>query len=249
LRPSVSLTDRLLNAVTDKSGHYLRISMYAPQEFPKEKITTALCSNGKTVKVRYIPNPSVKVKPYNPQIGQIPGGLYETTKGAAEVGHHCFLIDENFLTDREILTYTSTSPDPLPKDLKTKIEDAKQRKIDKSWHKATITGLGELYFVLFKPEGLKALASLTLIKNNGKFVYQDYPGKLEPADEYPSVWRVDDGGQIDPLDFDIVYYFKTKDGVEMIIFWAGPEGINIALVKEAGNIFYPIYTDYIINAH
>ena len=40
--------------------------------------------------------------------------------------------------------------------------------IDKSWHKATIKDVGELYFVLFKHQGNQALASLVLINNSGK---------------------------------------------------------------------------------
>lgn len=42
-----------------------------------------------------------------------------------------------------------------------------------------------------------------------------------------SVWWVDDEGEISVDDFDVLFGFDGLNGVVIVIFWVGVEGINL----------------------
>jgi len=86
--------------------------------------------------------------------------------------------------------------------------------------------------VVFEPEGDNVLMSIVL-KEDSDLKFIDYPATY---DGY-SAWRVDDGGKIDPELFSILFTTPTKEGLLIVMGWAGAEGENtFFLLEKAGTL-------------
>ncbi len=94
----------------------------------------------------------------------------------------------------------------------------------------------EFFLVLFERKDDTALFSIVMARPS-KLVFLDFPGSYK---DEGSVWRVDDGGEVDPQFFDMVLAFESGQGVEFMYSWRGAEGDSIGLVKEAGDVFRAI---------
>lgn len=58
----------------------------------------------------------------------------------------------------------------------------------------------------------------------------DYPAVIQ-GDEY-SVWRVDDGGEVMPEMFSILFAAETLNGPLLGLNWWGSEGVNTFFLKK-----------------
>jgi hypothetical protein len=96
------------------------------------------------------------------------------------------------------------------------------------------------YLTQFFPQGNSNIASLALITKE-RIVFENYQENTKDAN---SIWRVDDGGILDPRDFKILAAFQSPYGYELVRAWAGPEGENSVLLREDGAIFLTVLTQY-----
>ncbi|KWX78643.1 hypothetical protein [Paenibacillus jilunlii] len=112
----------------------------------------------------------------------------------------------------------------------------KKRHIQSIWKLADLSEAPEdlhLYVVQFVRQNTNMLFSLVLQKGP-ELSFMDYPAEIRD-DEY-SVWRVDDGGEITPGMFSLLFAARTLNGVALGVNWWGAEGVNsfFLLQQNAG---------------
>ncbi|WP_379153472.1 hypothetical protein [Paenibacillus sp. sgz5001063] len=118
--------------------------------------------------------------------------------------------------------------------VRTAIFALKQREIQSIWKLADLadpTGELHLYLVQFARQDKNMLFSLVLQKNT-ELSFTDYPAVIQD-NEY-SVWRVDDGGEILPEMFSLLFAARTATGVALGINWWGAEGVNSFFLLQQG---------------
>lgn len=84
-----------------------------------------------------------------------------------------------------------------------------------------------MLIALFEPYGNNLLMSIALKTADG-IKLMDYP----VVSDGQSAWRVDDGGKIDPKLFSILFAAPTKEGLLLVVRWAGAEGENTFFLSE-----------------
>ncbi|MNC03441.1 hypothetical protein D3C75_508480 [compost metagenome] len=85
------------------------------------------------------------------------------------------------------------------------------------------------------------LFSLVLEDKVG-LTFMDYPAVIQ-GDEY-SVWRVDDGGEVIPEMFSILFAAETAEGSLLGMEWWGAEGVNTFFLKKEGDVFKEMDIQY-----
>jgi hypothetical protein len=71
-----------------------------------------------------------------------------------------------------------------------------------------------------------ALASLAVIDQSQQ-LYVDYPADFTGPGA--DLWRVDDGGEIHPEGFEIVFLLKRESSYLMAVSWSAAEGTSLSL--------------------
>jgi hypothetical protein len=167
------------------------------------------------------------------------GFYYQITDGKTTEDTICLLTDERFFTGKKDLPLLPGEDKPDAKTL-GRIAAAKQRRVKEARGMGRLAPDRELYFVLFERKGESALFSIVMATPE-RLVFLDFPGSYK---DEGSVWRVDDGGEIDPLLFDIEQAFESARGVEFTYWWRGAEGDSVGLVQETGSSFRTIKRSY-----
>ncbi len=167
------------------------------------------------------------------------GFYYEIQKGKTTEDTTCLLTDNRFLSGKipVHVIYGSDKPD---KKVRDRIAQAKKRGVKEAWGLARTEPDSSFYMVLFERQGDNALFSIVMATPS-RLVFLDFPGNYKNED---SVWRVDDGGEVDPLSFSISLVFDSSQGISFMYTWLGAEGDSIAFVHEAGDIFRPVKSAY-----
>ncbi|MNI97403.1 hypothetical protein D3C73_1560490 [compost metagenome] len=75
------------------------------------------------------------------------------------------------------------------------------------------------------------LFSLVLREGN-ELSFMDYPAEIK--DDAYSVWRVDDGGEVTPDMFSLLFAAKTANGLALGLEWWGAEGVNSFFLLQQG---------------
>ena len=121
----------------------------------------------------------------------------------------------------------STGTEVLDAETKTQIEDIKARSIQDGWIIDKYSDNTQILIVVFEPEGNDMLMSIVLKKDSDlKFI--EYPATYKNY----SAWRVDDGGEIDPKLFSILFTAQTTEGLLITVSWIGAEGHSIFFLLE-----------------
>lgn len=92
----------------------------------------------------------------------------------------------------------------------------------------------QLYLVQFNRLDQDMLFSIVLTDKD-ELTFMDYPAVIQ-GDEY-SVWRVDDGGEVLPEMFSILFAAETINGPLLGLNWWGSEGVNTFFLNKDGETF------------
>ncbi|MEK4350103.1 hypothetical protein MKX41_04610 [Paenibacillus sp. FSL R5-0475] len=125
--------------------------------------------------------------------------------------------------------------------VRQRIVDTKKREIQKIWKLADLSTDRQLYLVQFVRLDQNMLFSLVW-KEKDEFTFMDYPAVIQ-GDEY-SVWRVDDGGEVMPEMFSILFAADTSEGPLLGLNWWGSEGVNTFFLKGEGDSFKEMDIQY-----
>lgn len=224
----------------DATGKRLRALDY--QEQP-DALTRAACSGAEMLTLRF----TGKKEATEDNTGRdsasnfdAGGGFYyQIVNGKTTEDTICLLTDERFLAGKTAAQVTPGADKPEKKTVE-RIAQAKQRPVKEAWGLARIAPDKIFYLVLFERAGDGALFSVVMATPS-RLVFLDFPGSYK---DEGSVWRVDDGGEIDPLFFDIVLAFDSAQGVGFMYSWRGAEGDSVSFVQEAGGAFRAVKTSY-----
>ena len=138
-----------------------------------------------------------------------------------------FLCNSDIINQDNLLATVSTGTVALDAETKTQIEDIKGRNVQEGWIIDEYSNGSLILIVVFEPEGNNLLMSIGLKTADG-IKFKDYP----VVSNGQSAWRVDDGGNIDPKLFSILFAAPTNEGLLIVVSWAGAEGENILLLLE-----------------
>ncbi|KUP24587.1 hypothetical protein [Paenibacillus sp. DMB5] len=214
-----------------------------------QALDIAIGSGGQVLKVRF-----ESWQPGNEQsngrelAGNLPnlsGYVFKVVGGAAKPDETYYLADSSAFNQAALVT---VEPAPAEAEqlseadpVRSSIAEAKQRQIMSAWKLASLPPGRELYLVQFVRQNQDMLFSLVL-EEEGKLSFMDYPAEIT-GNEY-SVWRVDDGGEVIPQMFSLLYAARTADGLLLGINWLGAEGINSFFLAQSGESFKELDIQY-----
>lgn len=178
-------------------------------------------------------------------IPNLSGYLFKVEGGKAEPDATYYLADSASLPKAALLEVHPADPagpqlsasDPL----RERISGLKKREIHAAWKLAALGGDSQLYLVQFAREGQSMLFSL-ILEQSGRLTFMDYPAEIQ-NNEY-SVWRVDDGGEVTPEMFSVLFAAHTADGLLLGLNWWGAEGVNTFFLSQQGEIFKGLDIEY-----
>lgn len=173
------------------------------------------------------------------------GYLYTVEEGSA-------IPDETYyLTDRADFNADSLiSIEPVElkqaaavveESARERITASKNREIQQIWKLADLSKDRQLYLVQFVRLDQDMLFSFVM-EDKDVLNFMDYPAVIQ-GDEY-SVWRVDDGGEVRPEMFSILFAAETSEGPLLGMNWWGAEGVNTFFLHKEGDSFKEMDIQY-----
>lgn len=178
-------------------------------------------------------------------IANLPGYLFTVVDGAAEPDETYYMADSAVLPLDSLLAVQPAGAENPPltagDSVRKSIANAKQREIQAAWKLAGLSPDRELYLVQFVRQDKDMLFSLVLLED-GSLSFMDYPAVIQD-DEY-SVWRVDDGGEMRPEMFSLLFAAQTADGLLLGLNWWGAEGVNSFFLSQTGKSFKELDIQY-----
>ncbi|MBW7476922.1 hypothetical protein K0T92_19575 [Paenibacillus oenotherae] len=201
------------------------------------KLNKAIGENGKVLPLRFLEwqegNESSSGRDMAHNFANLSGFVFAVDKGSAEQDETYYLVDGNEVDVEALLPVKGPNGAAVAEEVKGAVAKAKDRAVSGIWNLAGF-GTGEqLYLAQFERRDKDMLFSLVL-KRDESLVFMDYPAVLE---DETSVWRVDDGGEVSPDMFSILFAAKTTSGLVLGVEWLGAEGTNAFLLLEKGNQF------------
>jgi hypothetical protein len=175
----------------------------------------------------------------------LPGYLYTVEEGNATPDETYYLTDQAEFNANALISVKPTEVKQaslnVAESVRQNIVSAKNREVEHIWKLADLSGDRQLYLVQFIRQDQDMLFSLVLEDKAG-LTFMDYPAVIQ-RDEF-SVWRVDDGGEVIPEMFSILFAAETAEGPLLAMEWWGAEGVNTFFLKKEGNVFKEMDIQY-----
>ncbi|MRN52617.1 hypothetical protein [Paenibacillus monticola] len=175
----------------------------------------------------------------------LPGYLFTLEEGSAVPDETYYVVDAADFNLQSLLPIklagvnqeTATAEDSV----RSSMVEAKGREVLHLWKLADVSVEQELFLVQFVKQDDNMLFCLVLKDSNG-LVFADYPAVLQ--DDGNSVWRVDDGGEVTPEMFSLLFAAQTANGLVLGLEWWGAEGVNTFLLHKDGVSFNEMDIQY-----
>ena len=155
----------------------------------------------------------------------------------------CFLATSSLLSGSTVVPVVrQTEPAACTPNARRSLASLRGREVVNCWVIARLQGDGQIVLAEFARRGTDALASVVLMQG-GRSIFADYPGKSS-GDE-TSLWRVDDGGELSPAEFEVVFLVARGPFRALGISWSGAEGVSLSLfVADRQDAFAAVIKDY-----
>lgn len=233
--PDSSYTDinKLNNlfGFTNEAGKLILLAGKLEETKSIDGINKAIGENGNILTIKYLRAQKRNEKDNGRQTSQnfdnVAGYIFEITQGTAKENETYYLVNDNEFNIKSILNSQAGDRTEIDTAAKEEIEKIKNRKVLKSWEIGKIESDKTIYLLQFERVKDDMLASIVM-KTPTKFVFKDYPAKYDSS----STWRVDDGGNVYPEMFSILFASQTETGIIMGIKWIAFEGEVTTLLKE-----------------
>ncbi|WP_148316067.1 hypothetical protein [Aneurinibacillus aneurinilyticus] len=147
-----------------------------------------------------------------------------------------FLIEKDAFKGNTFLPYKPVKQGRFSDKTIRKVTEFKKRKVIKQGLIGEISPGVQIGLVEFERTEKNVLASIVMTTPNG-LVFKDFPATY--VDGVWS-WRADDGGEIEPRLFNILFVTKSKTGYTLGLEWIGAERNNLSVLQQNGNTFYSI---------
>lgn len=211
-----------------------------------EALRTALCSAGRRVTVEFDGrqlegrNSSGRQAAHN--FTNTAGSVFRITSEPIDPQVTCFLVTASFLSGTIDVSLKQAAADArCSRDWYPAFEAEKLRPIVGCWLVAQSTPGVAIALLEFARRLQLALASLVVIDRDRR-IYVDYAAEFTGPGA--DLWRVDDGGELHPEGFDIVFLLKRGTSYLLAVSWTAAEGVSLGLWEaDSGAQFTEIVTD------
>ena len=211
-----------------------------------EALRIGLCSGGQQVRVQFErrqPEGAQTNHRQTPQnFANTAGAVFRVISANVSADATCVLADESFLAGATVLPLKRPSDDArCPKARYPDFQVDKGRPVVGCWPIAESSAGARVAIIEFARRLTDALASLVVVEGDRR-MYVDYPAQFKgPGDD---LWRVEDGGEINPDNFRIVFLLKRESSYLLAVDWGGAEGSALSLhISEAGTQFKEVLSD------
>lgn len=219
-------------AYSDSGG--TRLLAFSELAHP-EAVKRAICPSGRTVEVRFV---GVRERSEHSDGRQTArnfdhdhGALFQVAEGRVRPDETCFLIGPSLLPLGALeLPRSVREPDCDPAD-SARIARARARRVVSCRRLAIVGGSTSVLSARFELQGDSALASLVLA-DSARLTFADFAAENRPED---GTWRVGDGGEFHPEDFDLLFVIDEPGARVMALTWAGSEGESSMLEVALGD--------------
>ena len=210
-----------------------------------ETLRVALCSGNQQLSVEFERKQAegrtstVRQSPQN--FANTGGAVFRIANGNVNAEATCVLADESFLAGAIVVPLTRAPRDArCSKADYPPIQSDRNRAVVGCWPIATGPSGLRANIIEFSRLLTHALATLVLLDGDRR-LYVDYPAEFKgPGDD---LWRADDGGEIHPEGFDVVFLLKRGSTYVLAVDWAGAEGNSLAVHVADGAQFKEVLTD------
>ena len=205
----------------------------------------ALCSGGQQVPVQFErrqPEGADSTGRQTPRNFANTAGAVFRISGKVSADATCVLADESFVREATALPLKRPADDArCPKARYPDFQADKGRPVVGCWPIAESTAGARIALIEFERRLTDALASLVVMDGDRR-IYVDYPAQFKSPGE--DLWRVDDGGEINPEGFKVVFLLKRGSSYLFAVDWGGAEGSALSLhVSESHAQFKEVLTD------
>ncbi|WP_379134822.1 hypothetical protein [Paenibacillus sp. sgz500958] len=226
----------------DDAGKHILVTRDNQDELAEMKlINTAVGDKGKVLAVKFEKwqdgNDNNNGRETAQNFANLPGYLFTLVDGVASGDQSYYLTDRAEFILESLVPVELPSADPesaVEESVRSSIGAAKKREIQQIWKLADLSEDRQLYIVQFVREDNDMLFSIVL--NTGTSLsFMDYPAVIQ--EDQSSVWRVDDGGEVIPDMFSVLFAADTKEGLLVGLNWWGAEGVNTFFLNQEGDSF------------
>lgn len=224
-------------AIANESGN--RLITFTPisdvSVIAAEGINTAIGSGGQYLSLEFVKKQNKTGQDTGRVIASnfdnMEGYIYNILAQKAVPNQTYYVGKKETIPEKSLLISSLAAPIALNTNEMKAVSDAKGRIVQEGWILADYGDGTGLEIAVFKPQGKNYLMSILLRTKEGGMKFMDYAAVSDGA----SVWRVDDGGKIDPALFSIRLAARTDKGFLAVISWAGAEGENTFFLLEQPN--------------
>ncbi|MED5019808.1 hypothetical protein P9847_21180 [Paenibacillus chibensis] len=232
--------DQLMFGYVDPSGKQILGLTGNPEKIhPAPKtLTSVLYASGKAFRVAYVKHQKASSKSsYRQSAANFKfdeGELFKLSSPGSKLKSDASVLLQTATAfqGHSFLTFQSEQKGKFNAKTVKAIEKAKNRKVATQGLIATTTNGVQIGIVKFVQGSGKPLASLVLV-DRGSMVFQDFVGSNDPY----STWRVDDGGEMGPELFHLIFASSSKAGYALGVEWYGAEGTNLSVIQQKGTKF------------
>jgi hypothetical protein len=202
-----------------------------------QALRVAICSDGRQVPIQFDRRQSESRNSTGRQTPQnfpnTAGYVFRTVGGTIPPDASCLVADEAFLADA--MSVPIARPSETARCAKAMYPDFqadKGRPVVGCWPIGS-SGSIQVAIIEFTRRLNQALAALVVVDGDRR-IYIDYPADFRgPGSD---LWRADDGGEIHPEGFGVVFLLKRGSTYLLALDWKGAEGSALSLntSDEAG---------------
>ena len=243
--PVVLETDKLrgIFGFADVEGKHILVTGHE-EGLDKEMapLNMAIGDNGKVLTLRFEKwqsgNENNNGREMAHNFTNLSGYLFAVEEGSATTDKTYYLTDSADFNPQVLVPIkpvnVNQASEAVEEGVRASITSMKLREPQQIWKLADLTTNRQLYLVQFVRQDKDMLFSI-ILKDKEELIVMDYPAVIE-EDEY-SVWRVDDGGEVSPEMFSIMFAAETSDGILLGMEWWGAEGVNTFFLHKEGDSF------------
>lgn len=211
-----------------------------------EALRTALCAGGQRVAVRFerrqaeARNFNGRQSPRN--FAGAAGAVFQVVGAEVEAHATCFLTTDALLDGTTSVPLVRSGKGArCASDRYPQFEAAKGRPVVGCWQIAETPTCVQVFLVEFARRLNHALVNLAVLDQD-RSLFVDYPAMFNGHGA--DLWRADDGGEIHPEGFEIVFLLKRGSTYLLAINWAGAEGTALSFWSaDAGGQFEQLISD------
>ena len=201
-------------------------------------LRTALCSGGRRLVVQFdrrqaqSSSSTQRQAPHN--FANTAGAIFRIAGGPVDPDATCFLAADSFVAGATVVPLERAAENSrCSRELYPQFESARGRPVVACWPIASSGHGVHALLIEFARRLRYALASLVVV-DEARRIYVDYPADFTGPGA--DLWRVDDGGEIHPDEFDIVFLLKSGPAYFMAVSWSAAEGHSLSLFKADNSI-------------